>query len=542
MRRGKLLFVILMVCILILPVHFTTSKSMEKEEIKVNVEKINAHPSVMPQKTVAKDASHLLKPTAMPLDIPVATEETIENHPFLAVDENGNLLGAFTNEEDFSEYSIVLAYSMDNGETWNPLLHTTMEGIEDYPAIDYWGNGIFYGTFQPDPTDCDGAAQYVLSLNPEDLSTLSLVYFDWTDYDQRDRQSPDIATYNDVGDADWWYGVMVTTESSDYEDAAGENIPTFNFPDYEDSNSGWIWWWDSYPNSAHAAIDIDKSNGWLYAVWDNYNESRGEGRDILLAIADVHDWWYQRWNISWYYLGGEEDDTYPDVAAVNGNIYIVCQADINLPGKQDIICYYSHDGGATWDMSIVAGDPAKDEMYPSIVAYGDSATCIYSVDGNLFVTHTTDGGATWSEPKQINDEDESVSMEYRDTYITNGGNVIWSDIRNGNNDVYYDSVGLPPSAIINIESISGGLGVKATVSNTGTVAAENVPWSIDVSGGIVLLGKHAEGTITSLNPGESATIKDFVIGFGKVTVTVKVGSVTKTASGFLLGPLAIGLK
>jgi len=49
MRRGKLLFVILMACILILPVHFTTSKSMEKEVIKVNVEKINAHPSVMPQ-------------------------------------------------------------------------------------------------------------------------------------------------------------------------------------------------------------------------------------------------------------------------------------------------------------------------------------------------------------------------------------------------------------------------------------------------------------------------------------------------------------
>ena len=280
----------------------------------------------------------------------------------------------------------------------------------------------------------------------------------------------------------------------------------------------------------------------VYAAWDNYNDTRPEqGRDILLAIGDVHNWWAENWVINWYYLGGSEDDTYPDIAAENGYIYVVCQADVMIPGKQDIICMYSHDGGETWETSNVAADPAKDEMYPSIVAYGEGATCTFVMDGDLYVTHTDDGGVTWSEPEKVNDETGTVSMEYRTAKVTNSGHTFWTDTRNGNADIYYDNVGLPPTPILSIESISGGFGVKATVANIGTADAENVDWTMTFSGP-VFIGKEKSGTVTVPAGGTVTISSGLILGIGPATVTVDVGGTTKTASGFVLGPLVLGMK
>jgi hypothetical protein len=76
----------------------------------------------------------------------------------------------------------------------------------------------------------------------------------------------------------------------------------------------------------------------------------------------------------------------------------------------------------------------------------------------------------------------------------------------------------------------------------GTADATNVQWSIDLEGGLVIIGKHADGTISTLAAGATQTVKiGFVLGIGGVTITAAAGGSTKTASGTVLGPLVIGV-
>jgi len=94
---------------------------------------------------------------------------------------------------------------------------------------------------------------------------------------------------------------------------------------------------------------------------------------------------------------------------------------------------------------------------------------------------------------------------------------------------------------LSIESITGGFGIKAVIKNTGTAAATNVAWKIQLTGGIILIGKTKTGTIATLAPGATTTVKDpLVFGFGKTTITVTADTAAKNATGkvflfFVLG-------
>jgi len=87
--------------------------------------------------------------------------------------------------------------------------------------------------------------------------------------------------------------------------------------------------------------------------------------------------------------------------------------------------------------------------------------------------------------------------------------------------------------VIEIGTISGGLGIKAEIKNTGTVDAAGLAWKIELTGGFILLGKSKTGTV-DVAAGTTKTVKDFVFGFGKSTITVTAGSASKTATGTVI--------
>jgi len=98
------------------------------------------------------------------------------------------------------------------------------------------------------------------------------------------------------------------------------------------------------------------------------------------------------------------------------------------------------------------------------------------------------------------------------------------------------------TGLIGIE-IHGGFRVRAVITNTGSETLTDVPWSIDLDGGLILAGEHTEGVIDELAPGATKTIRQTILyGIGMTTITVTAGDVSKQATGFVLGPLVLGVE
>lgn len=101
---------------------------------------------------------------------------------------------------------------------------------------------------------------------------------------------------------------------------------------------------------------------------------------------------------------------------------------------------------------------------------------------------------------------------------------------------------------LEIESISGGFGITAIIKNNGEVPATDVKWCITLGEGLIILGKVTSNTISSIPAGGSAEIKsNFIIGFGKITITVTAEyngglKAEKLASGFVIVFIVGGVK
>jgi uncharacterized membrane protein len=90
-------------------------------------------------------------------------------------------------------------------------------------------------------------------------------------------------------------------------------------------------------------------------------------------------------------------------------------------------------------------------------------------------------------------------------------------------------------------TVKGGLGIKATIKNNGTSPMTNISWTIEVSGGLILVGKTKTGVIPTLAAGNETTVKDFVIGVGKPTITVTAGGVQVVKTGTVFLFFVLGL-
>ncbi len=91
-------------------------------------------------------------------------------------------------------------------------------------------------------------------------------------------------------------------------------------------------------------------------------------------------------------------------------------------------------------------------------------------------------------------------------------------------------------------SVKGGFGITATIKNIGKATLTNISWKIELTGGLILVGKSKTGTITSLAPAGTAPAKDMVFGFGKPTIMVTAGDASKTVTGTVILFFVLGVK
>jgi len=480
-------------------------------------------------------------------DVLISGAEDDERSPTITVDGNGNIVVAYIDEVSILENYVYLGYSSDDGNTWTLTAYvTTDSGVAASPDLIYMpGTGnVALSYVDPVSTEYATHAWYISDIT--DTETYNGIRWGWT--------SAENYQYVASTSVEYLFLQMVICDEPDY------NLP---------SNPTLIYWtpeWD-HPSEigggyydgqsilkTSPASDPEMATGAnkMIMVMQHNNQTTGHSEvaykmtvtdlDLLLTsgggpggmdkYADIEVWPWQG------YFGKSElaDAAHPSVAASGSNVVVVYMSNDNVFGDWDIICAYSSDDGETWQTSTVAGEGQQDEMYPAVYMSGNSVYCAYIKNGNLYLVKSENGGATWGEPEQLNSEDGTVVAAENSVDICGKG-IVWTDTRNGNMDIYFAPL---PAPIIGV-SISGGFGVKATISNTGTEAAENLAWTVDLSG-LVFLGKHSEGTIASLEPGASETVgPGLVFGIGPTTITVNAGGVTATAKGFVLGPMVLGV-
>jgi hypothetical protein len=460
-------------------------------------------------------------------DTRVTYSDYDECHPDIGITSDGNPCLIYELQIGAMESDLYIQRSPDGGETWPEDLVWGLglgDMIPQNPEISFLENRIYafgtYNTAWQDPVkpiltfpdindpgswsltgylDASGTSTYVKETAITAMGTSTVAIGAILDYHTSDYDLTDTLVINwncYLGEGDWPGVVWLNNDNE------GNPMPDYNLVAGVGEKCYFIFQRDVQGKAR------------LYASYATIDEETT----------------YQDWKLG-AVAGGQGNCSNPDISVSGKNAYVVYMDD--KAGNQDIYCATTTSGGF-WRKYVVANSP-DDETYPVISADGDSATCLFLKNGNLYKTQTEDFGATWSEPVQVNDEDGTVVDEYKTASVA-GFYGVWTDNRNGNDDIYFESVGLSP--ILTVEDVSGGFGVKAALSNVGNAPAENAQWTIDLDG-TVFVGAHKEGTIT-LEPGETQTVSTgLILGIGSVTILVAVDGAEKQATAFVLGPLVL---
>lgn len=551
--KGKKHKIILLGAVVLCAMLITASATviaLPNQEMKPTLQIVEMQPHRIYE---SMQTSEIIQATHIPQIIgdntQVTSSEEDEIQPAIGRDGNKNFLYAYTFKEDIFNNNIIWGNSHDGGSTWNPGVYFNIEGIESHPAISYQGIGNkMVGTFQGDPYEADGAIQYVFTCSdPTDTSTYSLSSTIWSSsFPYYDRLIPDVAGYY-FDTIPWWWGMIAVVGTRDSPGSV--NMPIINYPNYDTEGNSWSTYSAQYSGCENVAIDIDLTNGNYFIAFDYFNNDKW---DILLMRGNCQN--NGQGHITKYtdlIIGGAENTKNPAIAAHDDYVIILAQTD--EAGTQDIVCYYSSSAGLNWDTTYVAVDAGADLLFPTIVSYGEIATCTFTKNGNLYYTSTADGGATWDTPVRVNDETGTVHSAYRNVDITTDGNILWADSRNGKLDIYHAHVGGAPAySSIEIGEISGGIGkINAEIKNVGDADATDVSWEITVKGG--LLGRidvTSSGTITNLAAGETVTVttEGFILGLGRIDITASAfcaesipPSAQKNAAGRVILFLITGL-
>ncbi|UCB57916.1 MAG: hypothetical protein JSV67_04715 [Thermoplasmatales archaeon] len=253
--------------------------------------------------------------------------------------------------------------------------------------------------------------------------------------------------------------------------------------------------------------------------------TNGEMQNGMDKYADIEQWPGE-------YLDTGSD---PDVSGDGNRLIVVYEKDGNVVGKYGTCDAQTYDPGfALSDVTIATG-----ASNPAVYMEGSNVYCTYVQNGNIYLAISEDGGATFGTPEQKNGVDGTVVAE-KNTADVHSTGVVFTDTRNGNKDIFFAPLEAIATPEVVIETISGGIGVSATIKNIGDAAAENFDWSITADG-LVFLGKEKSG-IATLGPGDSMTISTgFMLGFGGIDITVTADAATKTASATLLLFFVTGL-
>ena len=219
-----------------------------------------------------------------------------------------------------------------------------------------------------------------------------------------------------------------------------------------------------YQNPAHKFDIVFKA----FSI-EHYLERGGcdlqSGETDLYADIEATPWQF--------YLTSDAED--PDITA-NGDAVVVVYIQDN-----HVACSYSVDDGISWYTSLIANSG----NCPVVYMDEETVYCAYVSDGNVYVIESYDSGATWGIPTRLNDVDGTVSSECNSVDIIDLG-VVWVDTRDGQKDIYYQTLNHSPSVPLIEGPVSGEVGKEYEYSIIATDPDDDeIVYSVDWGDGIL---------------------------------------------------------
>jgi len=170
--------------------------------------------------------------------------------------------------------------------------------------------------------------------------------------------------------------------------------------------------------------------------------------------------------------------------------------------------------GVHYNYTVFTTDPNSDDVYYWVDwDDGTNTGWVGPFPSGMMVTLNH----TWSQPGTY-----TLKVKAKDTY---GLESIWTP---------FQMTIAGPMLTIELKS---GLGITATINNTGVENATNISWKIALKGGFVIPAQKT-GAIPTIPIGEQSKIQMIAFGLGKKTVTVSLTAddgvtAEKTANVFL---------
>ncbi|MGB2957002.1 MAG: sialidase family protein [Anaerolineales bacterium] len=190
-----------------------------------------------------------------------------------------------------------------------------------------------------------------------------------------------------------------------------------------------------YGSNVYAAwMDFRNGNMDIYFNSSTDNGVTWQSSDIRLDTGDT---------------AGANSSEYPQLTCSDNNVYVVWFDYRN--GAGDIYFNYSNDNGINWkssDIRLDTGDTAgaNYSYYPQIICTGNNVYVVW-YDGrnfgyDIYFNYSIDGGVNWQlSDIRLDTGDTAGANSSREPQITcleNKVFVVWSDKRNGDDDIYFN--------------------------------------------------------------------------------------------------------
>jgi hypothetical protein len=466
-------------------------------------------------------------------------------HPKLILGSEGKMVCVYEQVLDTFTTTVPLKVSDDGGISWSLIYDynyldyvAEASGILQYPDIVYNSVQDVYFLAAIDP--------YAESFN--NMMTFLPGDFNLEESTINGISGTESSNYEHcaVANTDNFFISLTTEDGYGMEHTFG--LGYFLYPDYEHPSGMGGYYYDGqseHVSGPASQLEMDSKSDRILIVAQTETDD-GPKITIKSTVSDEAiltsgetqngmDKWADIEQYPGEYISAGTD---PDVS---GSGTDVCVAYVD---GGEIKCSYSSFSGSEYepgfDWTTVTIDSGS---APSVYMSGSTVKCAYVKDGNVYQAVSEDKGATWGAPEQLNSVDGTAVDEPGAVDVTDIG-VVWTDSRNGAKDIY--TAGAADTPVLKIDSIAGGLGVSAVIENTGTEAATNVEWTITL-GGTVFLGAETPGTIATLGPGDTETIKSgFPLGFGDIDISISAScaegaSASASAQGKLLLFFVTGL-